>query len=199
MKLQTRNNVFETNSSSTHAICISSTDKLVYPTEQLRFEGSGEFGWDDKQYFDTNDKANYLWQAIMGICTNGTYDEQGNYVRLTDINEAVKRLVAYKNKIEKWLDEEGIKYYLRMPKVELIDDRNGFAYFYIKPDIKEFSYIDHASECEDFVDGVMADKQIFLHYLFGEDGFILTGNDNDSGEPADYIDTKTDIEFYKGN
>jgi hypothetical protein len=42
---QTRNGVFETNSSSTHSISISGNDKFIYPKFIPTIE-FGEYGWE---------------------------------------------------------------------------------------------------------------------------------------------------------
>lgn len=200
MRIQVRNNVFETNSSSTHSICISTKCTKVYP-ERIRITGEGEFGADDNQYLSYEDKANYLWAAIMYICGAGEYDENGEYNRLTDINVATKRLIEYKHKIESWLSEEGISHYLMMPKIELLDDQAGGVYFYLRPNTKNHSYIDHGEECGDMVEGIMSDKQLFLQYIFGQDSYIITGcTDDYSGEwkgNQPFKHTEYDIYFSK--
>lgn len=55
---QIRNNVFETNSSSTHSICISK--KPVMAGKYIRFS-IGEYGWEN----DCVDTADYLYTAIL--------------------------------------------------------------------------------------------------------------------------------------
>lgn len=68
MRIQIRNNVFETNSSSTHAICISkknpSTAELQRTT--VLFE-CGRFGWEVETYKDISSRASYLYQAILDL------------------------------------------------------------------------------------------------------------------------------------
>jgi len=59
-----RQNVFETNSSSTHSISISNKTPGVYDTLELSDDGvlvlnGGEFGWDWKRFHDALTKANY--------------------------------------------------------------------------------------------------------------------------------------------
>lgn len=56
--LQVRNNVFETNSSSTHSICISKRKPKI--SSHIHF-GFGEFGWQN----DAVNPADYLYTAIM--------------------------------------------------------------------------------------------------------------------------------------
>ena len=58
-----RKGLFETNSSSTHAICIGKdNNNLVIPSE-LTFQ-VGEFGWENEVYYDVNTLASYLYTAL---------------------------------------------------------------------------------------------------------------------------------------
>lgn len=58
-----RKGLFETNSSSTHAICIGKdNNNLVIPSE-LTFK-VGEFGWENEVYYDVNTLASYLYTAL---------------------------------------------------------------------------------------------------------------------------------------
>ena len=66
MKRQIRQGVFETNSSSTHAICISKDHIYGNLPKHLDFE-HGEFGWECRKYDDVNSRASYLYQAIYGM------------------------------------------------------------------------------------------------------------------------------------
>ena len=61
--------VFETNSSSTHSICLTTTDDTLpskFPSE-LRFT-IGEFGWEHAILDNAYDKASYLYTFILAIC-----------------------------------------------------------------------------------------------------------------------------------
>ena len=58
-----RKGLFETNSSSTHAICIGKdNNNLVIPSE-LTFK-VGEFGWENEVYDDVTTLASYLYTAL---------------------------------------------------------------------------------------------------------------------------------------
>ena len=67
MKRQIRKGCFETNSSSTHAICITKNDvdKTKLPNH-IDFV-HGEFGWEDATYTTLRSKASYLYQAICSL------------------------------------------------------------------------------------------------------------------------------------
>ena len=66
MKRQIRKSVFETNSSSTHAICITKKKDNYKLPDHIDFE-FGEFGWECKEYEDTYNKASYLITAIFSF------------------------------------------------------------------------------------------------------------------------------------
>lgn len=91
MKKIIRQATFETNSSSTHAICICNDKKLLeeieYP-EYLYF-GIGEHGWEFEVLDTPEKKANYLYTAILEL-----YDKK----------EASKKV----NIIFEWLGDIGV-------------------------------------------------------------------------------------------
>jgi len=64
MKRQIRKGVFETNSSSTHAICITKNDILDNKSNKVYFE-LGEFGWEFATLDTILEKASYLYTSII--------------------------------------------------------------------------------------------------------------------------------------
>lgn len=88
MKRQIRRSTFETNSSSTHAICItkSDVDKTNLPN-YVEFE-HGEFGWEVAEYHELYYKASYLYQAICS-CSYGDDDEKEKM--LDEISETLSK------------------------------------------------------------------------------------------------------------
>lgn len=94
MKRQIRRSVFETNSSSTHAICIAKGD--YNKNDYIKFE-IGEFGWEFDTYYDVHSKASYLITAIFS--SNKDYADE-KLQQLKDI-----------------LDSNNIKYDIPTPKV----------------------------------------------------------------------------------
>ena len=62
MKRQIRQSCFETNSSSTHAICIATDDVLNIP-EEIHF-GFDDFGWECDTHSSIRAKANYLYTCL---------------------------------------------------------------------------------------------------------------------------------------
>lgn len=82
MKRQIRQGVFETNSSSTHAICISKDhdiSKLTLPDFVL-FD-HGEFGWECRKLRSIGKKASYLYEAILGTYRYDDSEEKLNRIK----------------------------------------------------------------------------------------------------------------------
>lgn len=65
MKRQIRQNVFETNSSSTHSICITKSNLKKKDIGTYVHFSIGEFGWEYDTLYDTSSKASYLYTAIL--------------------------------------------------------------------------------------------------------------------------------------
>ena len=59
-----RSNVFETNSSSTHSICVTKNNILDDKQKYVYFK-FGEFGWERDELDSVGEKASYLYTAIM--------------------------------------------------------------------------------------------------------------------------------------
>lgn len=73
---QIRNSVFETNSSSTHSICIAKDQSFTLP-ERIYFE-FGEFGWECDTLQSTEQKASYLY---TGMIANDMMDQFSSVVK----------------------------------------------------------------------------------------------------------------------
>ena len=149
MKRQIRRGCFETNSSSTHAICI--TKDGYEKADYIEFH-IGEFGWEFDTYSDLHSRASYLITAIFN--SNKEYADE--------------KLQQLKN----ILDDNNIKYDIPTPKVDSWEYDGKTIYFY---DID--GYIDHVGETKTFIEAVLSDSDRLMRYLFG-DSMIITGNDN---------------------
>jgi len=62
--LQIRLNVFETNSSSTHSICVAKDGNSIKLPEKVDFK-FGEFGWEHDTLQSIDEKASYLYTGIV--------------------------------------------------------------------------------------------------------------------------------------
>lgn len=154
MKRQVRRGTFETNSSSTHAICITKSEYRHNSFSHIDFE-IGEFGWENDEYDSLYNKASYLITAILSF-NKDEADE--NLQKLKDI-----------------LDSNNIEYTLPELKVDSWEYGDKTRYYY---DID--GYIDHSGETKDFVNDVLSDSDKLFRYLFGN-SVIITGNDNSDG------------------
>lgn len=73
-----RKNIFETNSSSTHAICVAKENDYTIPAN-LYFTFD-EFGWENRTYYLTEELASYLYTAICTILERDKSEEYKNYI-----------------------------------------------------------------------------------------------------------------------
>lgn len=154
MKRQVRRGIFETNSSSTHAICIAKGEYRHNSFSHIDFE-IGKFGWENDEYDSLYNKASYLITAILSF----------------DKDEANENL----QKLKDILDSNNIEYTLPELKVDSWEYGGKTRYYY---DID--GYIDHSGETKDFVNDVLSDSDKLFRYLFGN-SVIITGNDNSYG------------------
>ncbi len=175
MKKQIRKGVFETNSSSTHAICIATDDVLNIP-RGIHF-GFDDFGWERDTYSSVRAKANYL------------------YTCLTYVAKDYNTLQQYITFICNTLKSHGVED-IDMDNFEIGISIWDDIHFYIQP--ANDCYVDHGNEAEEFVKAVCTDEDKLLHYLFSKKSYVETGNDNDDYD----VDIKVDYpheEYYKGN
>ena len=101
MKIQLRKNVFETNSSSVHSICISKNDTYTLP-ESYRFELK-EYGWGPDY---ENNVGDYLYTAL--VCLN----------RTDEINKLKEILERHHVKVEFESYSSDDDYYIDHPDLE---------------------------------------------------------------------------------
>lgn len=166
---QIRKGVFETNSSSTHSICIAKNVELTIP-KSLHFS-FGEFGWEIDTLYSVGEKASYLYTGLMA----NRRDEDFENIML-----------VLKNKgIDVTADEPIYKKYT-------YDGSDGGEY------IDNGGYVDHSYEMGDFLNAICEDESKLMNYLFSELSFIITGNDNDDEDVDINVDYAHD-EYYKGN
>lgn len=73
MKQAIRRGVFETNSSSVHAITIKKKTTKTFP-ESIIFK-MGEFSWEIEYYDDPITKASYIYTALIGLYSESAVKE----------------------------------------------------------------------------------------------------------------------------
>ena len=188
MKIQVRRNIFETNSSSTHTLSIIKEDKDIKYPKSIIFT-KGKFGWEDDEYTNTYSKASYLWEIIRfagdisGYCSDNT--------KFLTYEEYIQR-------IKDILDRHNIKYEF---EYDTVVERTSTYKEYVNQygDVDD-GYIDHVSECADFINFVTSKDEYLLNFLFSGKSFIVTGNDNVyDDEEKEFPDYGEAYEFYKGN
>lgn len=170
MKRQIRRGTFETNSSSTHAICISqmSIDENDLPAH-IRFD-HGEFGWEFEIYEDVPHKASYLYQAIWDVYYG-------------DVNARDDKLKLLSSTLSRY----GIEC-----EFEEVDEYNA--------DVWAEGYIDHGDEAEEFVEAIFESEGRLLRYLFGKSKVITGSDNGDAfGDYMDSHDFSDYEVFHKGN
>ena len=150
MRRQIRRSVYETNSSSTHAICIA---KDGYELKDHIDFHTGEYGWECEEYGDLDNKASYLITAILSM--DKEYADE-KLTRLKDI-----------------LDEYEITYTIPELNVKSYEYGKEKHYYYNIG----YDYIDHAGELKSWLDDLLSDSDKLFRDRFGN-SIIITGNDN---------------------
>lgn len=174
MKVQIRKGVFETNSSSTHAINIYKGSDYVIP-EHITVR-TGDFGWENDYYDDPESKLAYLYTWCLSRCTSWVKNEiTGQYESHYDH----KLRKDYQYRIKSNLESLGIK------DINFIDDED------------DDGYIDHSGNLkEEDLEDIL--NYYFEDFIFNQKSCIITGNDNDEEDMVSE-DYRADLAIYKGN
>ena len=113
MKLQVRNSVFETNSSSVHAISIFKDDTYEnYNGEYLEIE-PGKFGWEKDTYNDVYSKLSYLYAAYLEFVDKEYVDE-----------ETIKEFEWFIPTVKELCEEHGLN-------IDFDDPKNHDGFFFV--------------------------------------------------------------------
>ena len=104
-----RHNVFETNSSSTHSICIAKDVELELP-KKIVFE-LGEFGWEHGTLDSNEEKASYLYTGLLNnsreedfVKVVETLERMGVEVEVIPETEDGWHYIDHANNLEEMLD-----------------------------------------------------------------------------------------------
>lgn len=173
MTKQIRQGVFETNSSSTHSICIAKDAELTIP-KSLHFD-FGEFGWECDTLQSIGEKASYLY---TGLIANNRKEDADKIIQLLKDKgiEVTAEEPIFTNK--SYTGSDG----------KLVEYTSG----------ENIGYVDHSNEMTSFLNAVCEDEGKLMRYLFSDLSFIITGNDNDD-EDVDINVAYAHDEYYKGN
>jgi len=159
--IQVRQGVFETNSSSTHAIIIAREGTETFDQIDFRI---GKFGWECDSYYYSVSKASYFYTLACDLYNRDVADE-----------------------ISELLSPYGIT--CTFSKRPLF---NGYGYL-------DNGYVDHPENGEELVKDLLSDASLLIDFLFNDESYVETGNDNDD-EPVGVDKPKCEyVEYYKGN
>lgn len=105
MKKQIRTGVFETNSSSVHAICIPKDRTYTVPNRRCIYFGDGEFGWSFELLETVEQKAAYLNQAIdIYYCYHGNKSPEEIRLEITEMLSTYDIDVMFKKSCDGYID-----------------------------------------------------------------------------------------------
>lgn len=129
MTIKIRNNVFETNSSSTHSISISKDSEGILDTIVPDDDGTiifhgGEFGWEWERYNDPMTKANYL--AVYLCCVKDDEHNKEFFERVIKDHTGAKEIIfdvsgyidhqSHSTAVDAFESEETLKNFIFNPK-----------------------------------------------------------------------------------
>lgn len=159
MKVQVRNLVFETNSSSVHSVVIKKTKKeIIYYPIKARF---GEFGWGYERLRTPEEKLSYILTEFRYKC----YINRDGLGSVLDCWDSLTTYEEYKllNEIIRQRTGSDIiwNYY------SLINDRYSSKY----------GYIDHQS-LYTIADSELDTPEKLVDFIFNPNCYIIIDNDN---------------------
>ena len=169
--IQIRNSIFETNSSSTHALCISMNDfyRLEIPEyyKQWRKQAKplniigGYYGRSpQKPLIELEEKANYLWTAVLNFYSNyNCYRVEENHYKIFYTCSDEDKLAWWKEQILK-----------ELPENSTLKD------YYDDYDIIDYPWIDHNDKLKNFIKAC-EDQPQFIHCLLDDESFIEISGD----------------------
>ncbi len=167
-----RKSVFETNSSSTHSICVADTDDYTIP-KSIHFDFD-EFGWEHRTLRSTQAKADYLYTGLI-------HNRREKDAKL--IIDALRL--------------EGVEVTYEPAKYsEKSYEYNGKTQKYTSCD--NDGWVDHGDELNSFLDIMVGNKKALLAYLFSDLSYIITGNDNSEHDVEIKVKYPHTV-YYKGN
>lgn len=183
--IKIRTGVFETNSSSVHAIAIQKSNNFS--------------SIDVKHGMSDYSEAERSFAETLSIYPDAFYNEFRLYTsprsKLSYIYTASILLDRENDfrKTLKWLKEDSIKYkFYEYNKKE----KNPFNVY-----IDHYDYVDSKCKCvlEEFLNFIFSNKDIFYNFVFSDRSYIWTGSDGDPVIPYVYVDEDEYISFIKEN
>ena len=158
----------------------SSSTHTIIVTDQKTEPGNlvdfaiGEFGWEFERLDTIDEKASYLYTMACEMLDRDVYQ---------DLYEI---LVKY-----------GVECSCSVPAK--FRDSSWGVYL-------DNGYVDHVSDgdAKEFVERMLNHEHALIKYLFSDESFVVTGNDNSYEEQREWMDEQTDVDYphetyYKGN
>lgn len=179
--IQIRNSVFETNSSSTHSICIPKKTKM---TANFIDFGIGGYGWANEEV----DAPSYLYTAIL--CAYDRDESMEKIAKLTDILN--RNNIAYKFEKPKW-EQWGSSLYLENGGIDHAWETQEFVEAVLNDEDMLLRYL---SEGVVYTGNDNQDADYARCDIAFEDMYDW---DKNSYEPNPYHDSENYDYFYKGN
>lgn len=146
--IQIRNGVFETNSSSTHSLCISKEkfDVANIP-DYLNISADEDFGWSQIAYNTPEEKANYIFEVMCECGMIAEIKDFKNKIKKLGIKASYPKLVKDKwgcVDIGGYVDHAGEA----VPFVhELLKDNDKLCRFLFNPKSVIYTGSDSAEDC----------------------------------------------------
>ena len=158
----------------------SSSTHTIIVTDQKTEPGNlvdfaiGEFGWEFSRLDTINEKASYLYTMACEMLSRDVYQ---------DLYEI---LVKYGVECSCSVPAKFTKY-------------SGGEYL-------DNGYVDHAwdGDAKEFVERMLNHEHALIKYLFSDESFVVTGNDNSDEDEREWMYKQTDVDYphetyYKGN
>ena len=134
----------------------------------------GEFGWEFERLDTIDEKASYLYTMACELTGRDVYQ---------DLYEV---LVKY-----------GVECSCSVPAKFTKNSCGEYL---------DNGYVDHASDgdAKEFVERMLNHEHALIKYLFSDESFVVTGNDNCYDEEREWMEEQTDVDYphetyYKGN
>ena len=193
MKLSIRNGVFETNSSSVHAIVIdTSGSEDEYALRYYDGPDLGFYGREFKVVGTSEDRVSYLWTAIWTIKTKYVQDEidedspyAEHYHRLKDLPDLDWwKYYLYETwsgyyEGDTWIsgnvtkDSEVYKNLQFQEELPEIDEDAPYEYQLLMLE----KGVDHADILVTFFERVAEDRRLLYDFIFGLGSYVVVTND----------------------
>lgn len=179
-----RTNVFETNSSSSHAFYVSNDEPSItqFNNLHMKIDASGEYGWGPGEVSSPEEKLDYAIVAMLiknveRLNGEDPDENEKQVVRFAKGVKLIERVRKYLSDIEWTFKSHGV--YIEWDEKLFTVDPDTRWYVQIMHD----GYIDHQSDpnndydCEQIANWAMNDPESLFNFCFN-DSYIILDNDN---------------------